>query len=362
MAKVLDQRHSRESGKSEPLLELKDISKTYRNGNTDFHALKSASLQLYAGEIYGIIGLSGAGKSTLLRSVNYLERPESGSVFFEGECLGELSEAELFERRRHIGMIFQHFNLFAQRTVAANVAFPLRMAGYSRAETEARVQELLSLVELEDKSQSYPAQLSGGQAQRVAIARALALKPKLLLSDEGTSALDPETARQILLLLRRICHDQKLALLMITHQLEAARLICDRIAVMEAGEIVEENTVEALFLEAKHPRTRALVRALGPEASLELEPVVEEEISAAGQTQHSVYRFAFDPATVRRSMISQLIRRFDLEVNFLEAKIQNLPEASVGYMLVELQGEAAQEAEALAWLQAQGVKTEVYHE
>ncbi|WP_160000434.1 methionine ABC transporter ATP-binding protein, partial [Roseomonas sp. 18066] len=222
-------------------------------------ALDGVSLSVAPGEIFGIVGRSGAGKSTLIRCVNLLERPEAGQVQVLGEELLALDDATLRDRRRGIGMVFQHFNLLASRTVADNVAFPLEVAGVPAAERKARVAEALALVGLTDKAKTYPAQLSGGQKQRVGIARALAPRPKILLCDEATSALDPETTQEILGLIKTLRDQLDLTVLLITHEMAVVKEICDRVAVMERGQVIEEGRVFDVFTRPAHPTTRRFI-------------------------------------------------------------------------------------------------------
>ena len=230
-------------------IELKHISKTFEQGQSDVHAVKDVSLSIEKGDIFGIIGLSGAGKSTLVRCINYLEVPTEGQVLIDGTDLGTLSEKELRKKRSEIGMIFQHFNLLMQKNVLDNIAFPLQLSGMKKKNAREKARDYLKTVGLSDKENAYPAQLSGGQKQRVAIARALAGSPKILLCDEATSALDPQTTASILSLLKEINETMGLT---ITHQMSVVKDICKHMAVMEGGRIVEQGPTEEIF---KHPQT-----------------------------------------------------------------------------------------------------------
>jgi D-methionine transport system ATP-binding protein len=329
------------------MLELREINKSFQTPEGDIEAVKNVSFRVAPGEIYGLIGLSGAGKSTLIRCINMLEKPDSGKVFFEGVDLTLLSPQELRAKRRQIGMIFQHFNLFAQKTVKDNIAYPLELQGKGKAEVARRVEELLGFVELSDKVKAYPSELSGGQKQRVAIARALATSPKLLLSDEGTSALDPATSILILDLLRKTVDELKISIVMITHQMEVARRICDRIAVMEDGQIIEENTVRELFLEPKHPRTVALIRSLDEERPL-------SQLGAF--VKADVYRLGFSGSEVARPLISELSRKFGLDINLLAGDINVLQDEQLGWLAVTFSEEdPAKVVEALAYLRSMNV-------
>ena len=233
-------------------IELKHISKTFEQGQSDVHAVKDVSLSIEKGDIFGIIGLSGAGKSTLVRCINYLEVPTEGQVLIDGTDLGTLSEKELRKKRSEIGMIFQHFNLLMQKNVLDNIAFPLQLSGMKKKNAREIARDYLKTVGLSDKENAYPAQLSGGQKQRVAIARALAGSPKILLCDEATSALDPQTTASILSLLKEINETMGLTIVIITHQMSVVKDICKHMAVMEGGRIVEQGPTEEIF---KHPQT-----------------------------------------------------------------------------------------------------------
>ncbi|MFS2197839.1 methionine ABC transporter ATP-binding protein [Pseudomonas sp. Pseusp3] len=245
-------------------IRLVGLGKHYRVGQQSVQALHDINLDIRRGEVFGIIGRSGAGKSSLLRSLNRLEQPSSGQVLIEGEDIVGFDRARLAGLRQRTGMIFQHFNLMASRTVGDNVGLPLRLAGIGRAERERRVDELLRLVSLEDKRDAYPAQLSGGQKQRVGIARALVLQPDLLLCDEATSALDPESTQAILALLRDINRRLGLTIVLITHEMEVIRDLCDRVVVMEHGRVVEQGDVWQVFGDPRHHVTRALLGTLLP--------------------------------------------------------------------------------------------------
>ncbi|MFD2968607.1 methionine ABC transporter ATP-binding protein [Sphingobacterium bambusae] len=241
------------------MIRLEEINKIFYKKNKTVQALKNVSLEIAKEDIFGIIGYSGSGKSTLVRTINLLERPSTGEVYLSGQAISTLSETQLIPYRRKIGMIFQHFNLLSSQTVFDNIAFPLTLAGTPKGQIEARVKELLTLIDLDEKSDDYPAALSGGQKQRVAIARALASQPEILLCDEATSALDPQTTRSILSLLKRINRELGITIVLITHQMEVVRAICNRVAVISQGEIVEENTVENIFNNAQSPITKELL-------------------------------------------------------------------------------------------------------
>ncbi|MEG3123403.1 methionine ABC transporter ATP-binding protein [Sphingomonas sp. GB1N7] len=242
------------------MIELNDVSKTFAGAAGA--ALDGVSLSIARGEVFGVIGASGAGKSTLLRLINALELPSAGRITVEGVDLGTLDPAGLRALRRRIGMIFQNFGLLSSRTVAANVAFPLKLAGLPAADRDAKVAALLARVGLTDHADKYPSHISGGQKQRVGIARALATDPDILLCDEATSALDPETTRSVLTLLRELNTELGLTIVLITHEMAVVRAVCDRVAVLDRGQVVETGTVAGLFADARHPATQAMLAAL----------------------------------------------------------------------------------------------------
>ncbi|TYR33274.1 ATP-binding cassette domain-containing protein [Sphingobacterium phlebotomi] len=241
------------------MIKLEQVSKIFYKKKREIQALKDITLHIEKGDIFGIIGYSGSGKSTLVRTINLLERPTSGDIYLQGKNIVSLSEKELIPFRRKIGMIFQHFNLLSSRTVFDNVAFPLQLTNMTKAEINKKVDNLLDMVDLSEKREEYPVALSGGQKQRVAIARALASDPEILLCDEATSALDPQTTRSILSLLKRINRELGITIVLITHQMEVVRAVCNRVAVISAGELVEENEVNVLFEFPKSPITQELL-------------------------------------------------------------------------------------------------------
>jgi len=242
-----------------PILSLRDVEKTYGRGKKQVDALRGVSLDVFPGEIFGVIGPSGAGKSTLIRCINLLERPEKGQVLIDGVDVTNFDGRRLREVRRSIGMVFQHFNLLTNRTAAGNVAFPMEILGVPKVQRAERVKQLLAFVGLEDKADRYPSELSGGEKQRVGIARALATEPRILLCDEATSALDPDTTVSILNLLRSINQRLGLTIVMVTHQMHVVRAICDRVAVLDHGRVAEVGTVSELFSNPQTSATRRLV-------------------------------------------------------------------------------------------------------
>lgn len=343
-----------------PMIALNAIAKRYPGPSRDsaaVEALSNIDLTIAEGEIFGIIGKSGAGKSTLIRCINLLERPSAGQVVVAGRDLTSLSDAELRAARREIGMIFQHFNLLANRTVFANVALPLELAGIPRAEIAARVDPLLELVGLAAQRNRYPSQLSGGQKQRVGIARALASRPKVLLCDEATSALDPETTRSILALLRDINQRLKLTIVVITHEMQVIKDLCDRVAVLDHGRIVESGRVFEVFTAPTQPMTKTLIAdVIGhelPEGLLER--LAQPHLQKGGQ----VVRLFFTGASADAPLMSALTRQFGLDVNILHGQIDEIQGEPFGSLLVLLEGDVANRQNALAWLDQQGIRTEV---
>jgi len=338
------------------MIELRNVSQRFAGPGGWVDALKRIDLTIPPGEIFGIIGRSGAGKSTLVRTINLLARPSEGEVLVAGRALTGLPPAQLREARREIGMIFQHFNLLSSRTVYENVALPLELAGMKRHAIDAVVSPLLELVGLCAQRQRYPAQISGGQKQRVGIARALASKPKVLLSDEATSALDPETTRSILQLLKRINRELGLTVVLITHQMEVIKEVCDRVAVLDAGRIVEAGAVVDVFLQPRHEVTRAL---LGDVIAHELPAAVKARVAKHLETgAGQLLRLAFAGGSVDKPVLSEAIRRYALDVNILHGQIDEIQGRAFGSLAVLADGEPGQLGDALAYLRAQGVVVE----
>ena len=338
------------------MIELQGLSQRFPGGSGEVHALRDVSLSIGAGEVFGIIGRSGAGKSTLVRAINLLNRPTSGRVIVAGQDLTALDNGALRLARREIGMIFQHFNLLSSRTVFQNVALPLELAGKSKSEIEDTVVPLLDLVGLSALKDRYPSQISGGQKQRVGIARALASKPKVLLSDEATSALDPETTRSILDLLKQINRELGLTIVMITHQMEVIKQVCDRVAVLEAGRVVEEGRVIDVFLRPQHEVTRAMI---GDVIAQELpESVLKRVESRLGNGRDHVYRLAFTGEGVDQPVLAQAIRRYGLDFNILHGHIDEIQGQAFGSLAIMATGELADVKAAMEYLQQQGVVVE----
>lgn len=324
------------------MIKLEKVSKSFNDGKAAVHALHAVSLEVGAGQIYGVVGTSGAGKSTLIRCVNRLEVPESGRIWVDGEEITALDPAALRKARQGMGMIFQQFNLLSQRTSAENIAYPLEIAGVPKTERDGRVKELLNLVGLENKADAYPAQLSGGQKQRVGIARALANHPKVLLSDEATSALDPTTTDSILELLVDLNQKLGLTILLITHQMEVVKKVCDHVAILENGYLLESGAIFDLIAD---PHSRLSKTFFPPIQEGLLDP---EAIQAA-------ITFLGDAAD--EPILASMMRKFDVDVNFLGGNIQQIGKRRVGQLQVELKGD--QVPEALTYLQQRGLRVEV---
>lgn len=326
------------------MVTLKNIEKIYPNG---FHALKNINLNVESGEIYGIIGFSGAGKSTLIRIINLLESPSSGEVIVNNKNLRTLSQKDLRLERQKMGMIFQHFNLLTSKNVFENIAFALEIAKWDKASIKSRVLELLDLVDLSDKIHSYPSQLSGGQKQRVAIARALANHPHLLLCDEATSALDTKTTKSILSLLKSIQKKLNLTIILITHQIDVVRSICDKMCVISNGKIVEEGFVEDIFINPQNEITKELISFLLPSK--------DENIIDLLDDKGDVYKVIFTGDNAHKPLISQMIRDFNVDVNILSGSIDEVQNTELGHLVIKILGDDLAKSKSKEWLQSQGV-------
>ncbi|WP_376984765.1 methionine ABC transporter ATP-binding protein [Bosea sp. R86505] len=342
-----------------PIIRFAQIGKTYaaRGGQGSVSALSGVDLDVPAGAIVGVIGRSGAGKSTLIRLVNGLERATSGRLLIEGEDVTDLTEAGWRSRRRATGMIFQHFNLLSSRTVFDNVALPLEIAGTPKAEIEAKVARLLDLVGLADKRGRYPAELSGGQKQRVGIARALATDPRVLLCDEATSALDPETTKSILALLRQVNRDLGITILLITHEIPVIKEICDRVAVIEDGRIVEEGDVFSVLTRPRHPTTARFVEAVtGVELPAYLTGRIRKDPQPGDDT---VLRITFTGENATAPVISRLSSTIGVDVNILAGRIDAIAGKPFGSLLVSVPTREPELAAVLGALNSLELKAEV---
>ncbi len=339
------------------MIEIQDVVKVFAGRGAPVAVLKGVSVSVRRGEVFGIIGRSGAGKSTLVRCINALERPTSGRVLVDGQDLAALPEGELREARRHVGMIFQHFNLLSSRTVAENVALPLELSGRSRQQIRSAVLPLLELVGLADKHDRDPAELSGGQKQRVGIARALAPSPAVLLCDEATSALDPETTQSILALLADIQSRLGLTLVLITHEMAVVKAIAHRLAVLDHGEVVEEGTVFDVFTSPKAEVTRTFVRDLVErELPLRLAERLRRDRTARSRP---VLRIVFTGPSADAPIVAELVRRFDVVLNILQANIDEIQGMPYGNMVAEVSGRPEAIEAAVRFVADHGLKAEV---
>lgn len=333
------------------MIDVEHVSKVFMTDRGAIKAVDDVSFHVDEGEIYGIIGLSGAGKSSLVRLINRLEEPTSGKIIIDGVDITALNEKELLQSRKDIGMIFQHFNLFHQKTIWENIAYPLKISGYSKKEISDRVDQLLHFISLEDRADSYPAELSGGQQQRVAIARALALNPKILLSDEGTSALDPKNTFQVLELLRKASREFKTTIIMITHQMEVAKDICDRIAVMESGKIVEENITRELFLHPQHPTTKDFISRV--------QDVEDLDIYRKMKREGMLLKLSYQNESAGDPVITDIAKEYAVDISILAGNINTLNESEVGYVLVEITGPDQKIEDSVKAFKDRGVVVEV---
>ena len=332
------------------MIELKHLSKTFQMKDGAVQALRDINLTIPDGMIYGIIGMSGAGKSTLVRCINLLERPTEGQVVIDGTEMQSLTPAQLRQRRQKIAMIFQQFNLLMQRSCLANVCFPMELAGVKKADAEKRARELLQTVGLPDKAEAYPAQLSGGQRQRVAIARALATDPKVLLCDEATSALDPDTTRSILSLIREINQKLGITVVVITHQMSVVEAICDRVAILDGGQVVEEGTVQEIFAKPKTAAARRLVAPGGGKASRELASFAPDD---------HVIRLTFNGSSTEKPLVASLAAETGILVSVLSADTRDLNQKCFGSMLLRLPRDVAEARRAMEYIRTQpGVTVE----
>ena len=335
------------------MIYLKNITKYYN----DCTALNDVNLHIPAGRIYGIIGESGAGKSTLVRCINLLEAPDTGQVIVNNQDLTQLKGQELRDCRRNIGMIFQHFNLLSSRTVFDNIAFPLELIGQNKSQIKEAIMPLIELTGLSDKVHHYPSQLSGGQKQRVAIARALASQPKILLCDEATSSLDPNTTKAILSLLKDINQRLGITIIIITHEMDVARAICDNVAVMAQGKIIEDNRVEQIFLNPKSELAQQFVHSVthGKNSDNKHQGYTQDASSGG----HPLLRLAFVGEQASAPIITQTAKKFGVDFSILHGDIETINGKSMGFLLVKLIGPEDQTDQALTFLREQQLTVEV---
>lgn len=340
------------------MIHLEKISKIFPTGSGEVRAVREVSLDIKQGEIFGIIGFSGAGKSTLVRCINLLERPTEGTVTVDGTELTGLDEKQLREVRRKIGMIFQHFNLLRSRTVYDNIAFPLKKSKLSKEEKHQKISSLLELVGLSDKKDAYPSQLSGGQKQRVAIARALANDPKVLLCDEATSALDPQTTKSILHLLKQVNETLGITIVVITHEMAVVKDICDRVAIMELGRVVEEGTTEDVFV---HPKEKVTRDFIGTASNVDkiYELIGQGNDLTKLEKGEKMVMLTYSANNAGTPVISYLAEAFNVTANIIYGNIDILKGKTIGKLVVTLSGEPENLEKALAYIKERKVELEV---
>ncbi|OOM14527.1 methionine ABC transporter ATP-binding protein [Clostridium saccharobutylicum] len=336
------------------MIVLKDICKVFNRKGTKVEALKGVNLEIEKGDIYGVIGFSGAGKSTLIRMVNYLEQPTSGEVIIDNKNLGKLTAKELRDVRKQIGMIFQHFNLLESKTVFDNIAIPLVLNHTPKKEIERRVNELLKFVGLENKAKAYPDELSGGQKQRIGIARALATNPLILLCDEATSALDPQTTDSILQLLKKINEEYNITILIITHEMNVIREICNKVAVMEKGRIIEKGNLLDVFGDPQEETTKNFVRTVVHD---EVPQVILDEINYEDNNS-KVLKLKFIGENSKKAILAESCSKFNIQPNILFANVTELQGNILGNLIVELKGRKEDIYNAHEFIKDKNVKTE----
>ncbi len=333
------------------MIEFKNISKHYVLKGQTVRALDDINLQIPNGSIFGIIGYSGAGKSTLIRMINLLERPTQGQVIINQKDYTALDARALRQERANIGMIFQHFNLLETKTVAANIEMPMKLLGFSKNEREKRLNELLDFIDLKHKRDAFPDELSGGQKQRVGIARALANHPKILLCDEATSALDPKTTKSVLSLLKKINKEQGITIVMVTHEMDVIESICDYVAVMEYGKVIETGSTIDIFSRPKQPTTRNFIQTV-----LQQQLPVNILNNLENKNHNSIYNLQFLGTSAQETVIQKLIKQFDISLNILFANMTEINGSVIGQMFVQLLGDPIVIQQAVQFLALQGVK------
>ncbi|MCO8073091.1 ATP-binding cassette domain-containing protein [Acinetobacter lwoffii] len=335
------------------MIEFKDISKQYELKGQTLHALNQINLQIPTGSIFGIIGYSGAGKSTLIRLINLLERPSSGRIIINGTDFTELDAKALRQERASIGMIFQHFNLMQTKTVAANIEMPMKLLGWSKAEREKRLEELLDFIDLKHKRHAFPDELSGGQKQRVGIARALANHPKILLCDEATSALDPQTTKSVLQLLKKINKEQGITIVMVTHEMDVIETVCDYVAVMEKGDVIETGSTLQIFSQPQHPTTKNFIQTV-----LQQHLPINILNNLENQNHNSIYCLKFLGSSAQETVIQAVIKQFDISLNILFANMTEINGTVIGQMFIQLLGDAQEIQVAIQFLEQHGVQVD----
>lgn len=340
------------------MITLQNISKTFIDGGKEVQAVKDVNLTIHDGDIFGIIGFSGAGKSTLVRCINLLERPTSGTVTVDDKEITALSAKELRKARKKIGMIFQHFNLMPSRTIFGNVAYPLKGSGLSKQKIADKVHNLLELVGISEKENAYPSQLSGGQKQRVAIARALANDPKILLCDEATSALDPQTTKSILKLLQKVNETLGITIVVITHEMDVVKEICNRVAVMDHGNVVEEGEVFSIFATPQNKVTRDFIKTTSNLQKIE-ELVEAESPVVALKPGELIVRLSYIEKNASEPLISAVTEKFGIILNIIFADVEIVQNAPIGGTVAIVSGDKDKVEQALTYLKEKNVGVEV---
>lgn len=335
------------------MIEFKNISKHYELKGQTIRALDQINLEIPAGSIFGIIGYSGAGKSTLIRLINLLERPNEGQVIINQKDFTALDARTLRQERANIGMIFQHFNLLQTKTVADNIEMPLKLLGVNKSEREKRLNELLEFIDLKHKKDAYPDELSGGQKQRVGIARALANHPKILLCDEATSALDPQTTKSVLALLKKINQEQGITVVMVTHEMDVIESVCDYVAVMEQGKVIETGSTLEIFSQPQHPTTKNFIQTV-----LQQQLPVNILNNLENQNHKSIYSLQFLGTSAQETVVQAAIKQFDVSLNILFANMTEINSSVIGQMFIQLLGDADNIRQTIEFFERNGVKVE----
>lgn len=322
------------------MIKIQNLSKIYRNDTKEFYALNNINIHINSGEIFGFIGESGAGKSTLIRTINLLEQPSNGNIIINGIDITKLNKNAIREKRKEMGMIFQSFNLFDSKTVFENIAYPLRINGISTEEIIHIVEELLEVVDLKDKKNHFPNNLSGGQKQRVAIARALATNPSILLCDEPTSALDPKTTKSILNLIKEVQKKYKITVIIITHEMDVIKTICDKVAVIDKGEIIELGKVKEVFANPSKKVTKEFIGHIHENI---------DDLRSFRNNTNYLYRLSFSEDSAAKPLITKFSTKFGIDVNILAGNINTLKNTKIGYLIVEISKEKVNPSEVEKW-------------
>lgn len=339
------------------MIEIKDVYKTYKRKQDEINALKGVNLEINTGDIFGVIGYSGAGKSTLIRLVNYLEKPTTGEIVVDGQVLSGLNTNQLRTMKKQIGMIFQHFNLLESKSIYDNVAIPLVLSKQPKNKIRERAMELLDFVGLSDKAKSYPNELSGGQKQRVGIARALASNPKILLCDEATSALDPQTTQSILQLLKKINTEYNITIMIITHEMSVIQEVCNRVAVMEQGQVIEQGSVLDVFGHPKHSTTKSFVKTV-------IRNSIPESVkrNIKHHENHRTFRVEVTGDKGSDPLIYQLMKQHDVKFNILFANMTEIQDVTLVILYIQFEGESHSINQAVKFLLQQGATIEEVNE